>query len=538
MRVLIVGAGPSGLMMALCLKEHGVNATIIDKKSSTTAYSKALGMQPRTLEVFQDLKLADKIVESGMPMPAMFFYKGSKLLGNADFSWLETAFPFILGIPQSITESILEEALAAQGIHVKWGTSLEQLQEMEERVFVTLNKQGSIASELYDYVIGCDGIHSKVREDLGISFKGMKDPENFALADLEIEGPIKKDGIMAIIAEDNSGLVLFFPITQGRTRIVINNCLLDPKTQPTLEYFEKIVYERTRLPLKFKNLQWASMFNVQYKKAKRFSQGRCYLVGDAAHVHSPIGGQGMNTGLQDAYNLAWKIAYVIKHQASSSLLATYHEERHANALKLLRMTKIMTTVATAHSYLLRILRPHILKFVLKRKKFTRFLTKKLSQLSNHYRSSSLSRSLLTWKSRLYVFSKKPGIQAGDRAQDFVLVCKKHQELFLDLISGPSLSVVIFATHLKSIEKQLRQLDFLVNAKFPFLQVFVILKENGITDLVDFTGKICCCKTKDFEKYANVFPVMYVLRPDKYIGLKQESVDLKSLERYLNQTLGF
>jgi 2-polyprenyl-6-methoxyphenol hydroxylase-like FAD-dependent oxidoreductase len=120
-------------MMALCLKEHGVNATIIDKKSSTTVYSKALGMQARTLEVFQDLKLAHKMVEAGVPMPVMFFYKGSKLLGNADFSWLETTFPFILGIPQSTTESILEAALAAKGIHVKWNTSLEQLQEMEDR---------------------------------------------------------------------------------------------------------------------------------------------------------------------------------------------------------------------------------------------------------------------------------------------------------------------------------------------------------------------------------------------------------------------
>jgi hypothetical protein len=147
-------------------------------------------------------------------------------------------------------------------------------------------------------------------------------------------------------------------------------------------------------------------------------------------------------------------------------------------------------------------------------------------------------SFLGWKSKLNVFSKRPGVQAGDRAVDFFLINKEDPELFLDLVSGPNLSVVIFATHLKSIEKQLRQLDFLVNAKFPFLQIFVILKEDGITELVDFTGKIACCKTKDFEKYANDFPVMYVLRPDKYIGLKQEQIDLKSLEHYLNQTLGF
>jgi 2-polyprenyl-6-methoxyphenol hydroxylase-like FAD-dependent oxidoreductase len=534
MRVLIVGAGPTGLMMALCLKEHGIHPTIIDKKSTTTTFSKALGMQARTLEVFKDLKLANKMIASGVPMPKMFFYKGSKLLGSADFSWLETAFPFILGIPQSTTESLLELALVSKGLYVRWNTTLEQLQEMEDRVFVTLNKEGAIASELYDYVIGCDGIHSKVREDLGISFKGMKDPENFALADLDVDGPIKKDGIVGIIAEDNSGLVLFFPITEGRTRIVINNCLLDPNTHPTLEYFEKIIQERTHLKLKLKNLHWASMFNVQYRKASQFSKGGCFLVGDAAHVHSPIGGQGMNTGLQDAYNLAWKLAFVSKNQASPHLLDTYSEERHANAAHLLKMTKIMTIVGTAKSCVLRALRPHILKCVLNKKNLSHFLTKKLSQLSNHYRTSSLSRIKLSWKRRLQ--SKKPLILSGDRILDIPLIFQGENTTLLDLVCGPYFSCIIFTKHFKTVEKQLRQLDFLLNAKYPHIQLYVIALENGQQELPDFTGKIALCKAECFEKLKLFTPTIYLLRPDKYVGFMQDALDLKSLEGYLDTFL--
>lgn len=534
MRVLIVGAGPSGLMMALCLKEYGISATIIDKRSTTTTFSKALGMQARTLEVFQDLKLAKKMVAAGLPMPRMFFYKGSKLLGKADFSWLETTYPFILGIPQSTTESVLEQALTAQGMHVRWNTSLEQLQEMEDRVFVTLNKEGTLASELFDYVIGCDGIHSKVREDLGISFKGMKDPENFAVADVELIGNIKKDGILAVIAEDNSGLVLFFPITEGRTRIVINNCHLDPHTEPSLEYIQQIVKQRTQQELTLKNLHWSSMFNVQYRKASQFSKGHCFLVGDAAHVHSPIGGQGMNTGLQDAYNLAWKLALVIKNQASPHLLDTYGEERHSNAKKLLRLTKIMTIVGTAKSWILRLLRPHILKFVLNKQKLSHFLTLKLSQLSNHYRSSSLSRNRLSWKKWLQ--SKHHYLVAGDRLLDLELMVQGKLCSLLDFVSGPHFSVLIFATHIKAVEKQLRQLDFLLNAKYPHIELYVIAKDNGSQELADFTGKIASCDLQSFEKYSLSSSIIYLVRPDKYIGLVQEDLDLKPLEHYLDAFL--
>ena len=534
MRVLIVGAGPTGLMMALCLKEYGIHATIIDKKSATTTYSKALGMQARTLEVFQDLKLAKKMVESGMLMPKMFFYKGSKLLGKADFSWLETTYPFILGITQSTTESLLEQALTAKGVNVKWNTSLEQLEEMEDRVFVTLNKEGTVASELFDYVIGCDGIHSKVREDLGISFKGMKDAENFAIADLEVEGNIKKDGVLAFIAEDNSGLVLFFPITEGRTRLIVNNCLLQTHTEPSLEYFQKIVKQRIQQELTLKNLHWSSIFNVQYRKASKFSKGKCFLVGDAAHVHSPIGGQGMNTGLQDAYNLAWKLAFVIKNQGYPHLLDTYHEERHLNAVKLLRMTKIMTKVGTARSFVLRLLRPHILKFVLNKQGLSQLLTKKLSQLSNNYRSSSLSRTCMSWKNRFKCC--KEVLKAGDRLLDISLNFQEEMNSLLDWVSGPHFSIVLFTKHLKGIDKQLRQLDFLINAKYPHVEIFVIAQENGQTELGDFTGKIASCDLKSYEKYGSRLPMLYVVRPDKYIGYKQEVIDPKCLENYLDTFL--
>ena len=534
MRVLIVGAGPSGLMMALCLKEYGVHATIIDKKSSITMDSKAIGMQARTLEVFKDLGLAHDFVESGTLMSKMYFYKGSKLLGLASFSWLDTAFAFILGISQATTESKLEQALAAKGVHVKWNTTLEQLQEMEDKVFVTLNKDGAISSELFDYVIGCDGIHSKVREEIGISFKGMKEPENFAIADVEMAQELNKKGILAFIAEDDSGLVLLFPLQAHRTRIVINRCLLPQGEKPSLSYLQDIIEQRTQLKVHLKNLYWSSVFNIQYKKASQFSKGNCFLVGDAAHVHSPVGAQGMNTGLQDAYNLAWKLAMVMKKQASSQLLQTYHEERHQNAVELLRMTKMMSHLTLARSKIICKLRPLILKMLLQKRSFNRWITRKISQLGNHYRKSSLSRASggFSFGSK----SKKIALQAGDRLLDSTINPNQKASSLLDWVQGPHFSILIYTTHIKSSEKQIRQLDFLLNAKYPEIALFVITMQNEPCELADFSGKIATCASAVFEKYCQGLYTLYVLRPDKYVGYIQQRYHQKSLENYLDGIL--
>ena len=479
--VLIVGAGPSGLMMALNLRRHGVPFKIIDKKEGITTFSKALGMQARSLEIFKTLGLAKEILENGQPMSALKFYKGVRLLALASLARLETEYPFILGIPQSKTEGILERALKEEGVEVNWNTELSAMQSYEDHVDVTLNVGSQILKETYQWVIGCDGIHSIVRESNGIPFLGAKEPELFALADVKIEGGIDLTTTTAVIAKNNQGLAMFFPITEGRVRIVINNCKLERHEIPTLEYINKIIKERVRSDLVIRDLKWSSLFNIQYRKAHLFSKGRCFLVGDAAHIHSPIGGQGMNTGLQDAYNLAWKLSLVIHGRAKPSLLKSYHEERWKNAKALLSMTRKMTVVATAKYTIIKWLRPYILRMVLNTKCINDKIAFRVSQLHVNYKNMSLSKEYPSCPFSHFgrVFRKAP--HAGQRVVDkpIQVINDPEKRTLYDYLSEGMFHVLLFMTEeFEAYPDQLKELKEIAKIKVSEVKLaIVIYKEN-------------------------------------------------------------
>lgn len=531
MKILIVGAGPSGLMMASCLKHHGVSFTIIDSKEKTTEFSKALGMQARSLEAFLDLGLSNQMVKNGIEMKSITFYKDINLLARIDFSSLESEFPFILGIPQSETEKILNENIKSAGFNVSWQTTLVDFEEEESGLSCTIDKEGKIHTEVFDFVIGCDGIHSKVREILKIPFLGMKNPENFAIADVDIEGDINLLEISTYISKDDNGLIMIFPLSKNRGRIIINNCLLEKHVVPTLDYVQGVVKERLANKISLKNLHWSSIFNVQYRKSTLFSKGRCFLVGDAAHVHSPIGGQGMNTGLQDAYNLAWKLAYVVKKKAELSLLDTYHEERNLNAKKLLFLTHKMTLVGTAQSRFLKFLRPKLIKFIANKKTILNFLINRLAQLSLHYRGLSLSKEKICG-----IFCKKYQIQAGDRFPNIKVRSLKDgsDQSILYHLKGPEFAVILLVDHVEKCTQKIQKLDFMLNGKFSDFKYFVLtpeLPERGI----DFSGLGLSCKKEDFIRLTQKEGLI-LIRPDKYIGFKTDSIDPSSLEKYLDHFL--
>lgn len=537
--VLIVGAGPSGLMMALNLHRYQIPFKIIDKKEGITPFSKALAMQARTLEIFKELGIVKKMLEEGHPVEGLQFYKGTSRLALASFAGLETEYPFILGISQSKTESVLEEVLKERGVQIDWNTELYSMQSYEDRVDVVLSNKDKTYKETYQWVIGCDGIHSKVRESNAIAFLGDTNPEVFAVADVKVEGKINTTVGMSVLSRNRKGLVLFIPLKEARMRIVINNCELQKHEIPTLEYINKAIEERVGMELVAKDLSWASVFNIQYRKASLFSKGRCFLVGDAAHVHSPIGGQGMNTGLQDAYNLAWKLSLVIKGRAKYSLLKTYHEERWENARRLLSMTHKMTVVTTANSFFIGWIRPYVIRLFINVKKINDKIAFRISQLGVNYRHMSLSKEycgcLFSYFGRF--FKKAP--RAGERIIDKnieVLDDSSKRSLY-EYVQGGVFHLLLFLTEeMQSYPEQLRQLiEISYKMKNPDVRLAVVVYGEN-----DFTKKqwhadVILDKTGDLHKrYGAIKPCMYLIRPDQYIGMRSSKIDYLRLKRYLDK----
>lgn len=537
-KVLIVGAGPTGLMMALALQRYQVPVRIVDKKEGITKFSKALGMQARTLEVFRDFGLDKKLLSIGHKITQLEFYKGNEQLVQVHFSHLQkTEYPFILGIAQSETERVLLQALQEKGVQVEWGTEVVGLVSHPTYVDVTFSHQQKLSYDSYSWVLGCDGLHSIVRDASHIGFMGLQDENRFALADLQIEGDLPKDRGRAYLGGKNEGLVMIFPFDQHDTRIVLDHCLLPERTTPSLEYLQKEVQTRTKQPFVLKDMTWSSTFHIQYKHAVRFSQGRCFLAGDAAHVHSPIGGQGMNTGLQDAYNLAWKLGLVYHGKANNSLLKTYHEERYKNAKRLLRITHIMTKIGARQTSLFKYLAPHIMKFVFNHQALHDRIVYRMSQLEINYRHMKLCKEYLLCPifCRNKAFLTAP--HAGDRVVNYpaTLAATKKKTTLCDLLPGTKFHLVVFlptqyASKI-SILEELQDLD--INCP-QVGKILVVQQEKDIPEqmwsnaiLIDDSGKL-------FAEYGAKSACMYVIRPDQYIGMRSVFLSKKRFKNYLKK----
>jgi 2-polyprenyl-6-methoxyphenol hydroxylase-like FAD-dependent oxidoreductase len=358
--VLIVGAGPTGLMLALCLSKQNIPFRIIDQKMGPSKHSKALGLQPRTLEILDNLGVVDPFLEKGNPIKAFNWYSGGKKTLHIDLeSNLESSFKNILILPQSETEKLLIEQINGQ---VEWGKKLLSYEPHEEYISVQLEEE-TIETK---WLMGCDGAHSQVRKQMGCAFEGDAVPHYFLLADVRAKWPFSQNELQIFFEKE--GVMALFPLdhSEGWMRIVANMPNL-PLTQETRAYsldeVQSLFKERSELDISFEEMTWSSLFKVSYHVADKVQEGRVFLLGDAFHIHSPVGGQGMNTGMQDAYNLSWKLARVIKGQSPTRLLESYADERLSNAKKLIKVTRQTTKMIDLSNAPLRFLRSWILPHI-------------------------------------------------------------------------------------------------------------------------------------------------------------------------------
>jgi len=362
--VLIAGAGPVGLTLANELVRHGVSVRIVDKAAARTDKSKALVLWSRSLELFDDAGYAAAFLPAGFPAHGAQISTGKEIVARVSFDSVDSRFPYALMIPQSETERILEERLATHGIVVERSVELTTFADKGASVEATLNKADGATETLEaDWLVGCDGAHSSVRHGLGFAFEGSTQESQWALADGHISGLEPNDRLHIVWHRD--GILAFFPIVGDRWRVVGDLGLaMDGARQddPTLADINELLAHRGSRDFVMSDPIWLASFRINERKVRDYRKGRVFLAGDAAHIHSPAGGQGMNTGMQDAFNLAWKLALVIKGDAKPSLLDSYSPERTAVGDRVLRNAGRLTEAATLRNPLLQGIRNTVAKF--------------------------------------------------------------------------------------------------------------------------------------------------------------------------------
>ncbi|MCU1758668.1 FAD-dependent oxidoreductase [Pseudomonas sp. 14P_8.1_Bac3] len=395
--VLIIGAGPTGLVLALWLSKLGIRVRILDKTAAPGTTSRALAVQARTLELYRQLDLADAVIHSGHRVAAAnFWVKGEPVVHlplNRVGEGL-TPYAFLEMFPQDEHERLLIERLETFGILVERNTALESFEETSDGISARLrlpDGQEEICQACY--LAGCDGARSIVRKTLDSGFPGGTYQQIFYVADVLASGPAL-NGELHVDLDEADFLAVFPMAHEGRARLI--GTVRDERAQQAdaLQFADVSRQAIEHLKVKVEQVNWFSTYRVHHRVADHFRGGRAFLLGDAAHVHSPVGGQGMNTGIGDAINLAWKLAAVLSGGAEVQLLDTYETERIAFARKLVATTDRVFSFVTAEGRVADLLRTRLAPFLLPKvtafETPREFLFRTVSQITVNYRGMPLS----------------------------------------------------------------------------------------------------------------------------------------------------
>ncbi|MGH8694882.1 MAG: FAD-dependent monooxygenase, partial [Burkholderiales bacterium] len=329
--VLVVGAGPTGLMLANQLGRRGVRALIIDRHAGPARETRALGVQARTLEIYSKLGIVDEALRLGKRATGANMWAEGRRAARipvGDIGKDLSPYPFLLILGQDDSERLLGDALRNRGMAVQWDTELVALEQEHDHVTATLRQpDGTTRKIAAAWVGGCDGARSAVRELNGIAFPGALYEHVFFVADTQATGDMVPDELNIYLWRE--GFHLFFPMRGTDHWRVVGILPADLRGRDDLAFEDVIPSVRREAGdgLSFQGCSWFSTYRIHHRSAARFRDRRCFLLGDAAHIHSPVGAQGMNTGLQDAYNLAWKLALVVTGRADAGLLDSYEDER-------------------------------------------------------------------------------------------------------------------------------------------------------------------------------------------------------------------
>lgn len=400
-QVVVVGAGPAGLTLASELLARGVSTRIIDQRDGAVSASQALALHARSLELFDAAGIADRMVAAGQPMRRMNMYVDGRQLVSLDFRHNGSRFGYGLGIPQRKTELILRQRIAELGGAVTPRTELLDFVQSELGVVARVkDADGAVQSIRAEFMVGCDGARSRVRHGLDLKFEGHPYPERWLMADGRVDWNSSPDESHAFFGS-RGGAVVLLPLPGGLWRVVLPFVGEREPGSPTLGEIQALIDQRAPRKLVLSDPIWLTDFSCQLRLAARYRVGRVFLAGDAAHIHTPAGGQGMNVAIQDAFNLAWKLGLVLSGSSPDWLLDTYEAERRPAAEGVLNLTDGIVSMARITNPAKRLLRDTIVPLASRMPVIQKRATRRTGQLHVAYRSSRLA----------------VGASAGDRMPD-------------------------------------------------------------------------------------------------------------------------
>ncbi|MEM9226506.1 MAG: FAD-dependent monooxygenase [Verrucomicrobiota bacterium] len=535
--VLIVGAGPVGLTLACELARHGVHHRIVDKASTASTTSKALAIHARTLEVLDTMDVIDTFLERGQRVNGMSLYSKGKTITRIGIDEVDSRYNFILDLPQYETEIILAEHLEAKGFTIERGMRLEGFTQGDDYVDATLARGDYRETVRARYLVGCDGSRSTVRKELDLPFEGEVYDENFVLADVHIDWDQSESEIQ--MYTDKQGIVAIFPMPGGRHRIIAT-VPTDGEVQLEIPFFDQLLKERLVHKARLHNPIWFSQFKIHHRIVPRYSVGRVSLAGDAAHIHSPAGGQGMNTGMQDAYNLGWKLALSL--QQDVDLLESYSQEREPVGHDVLKTTDRMTRLMTMKNPLSASLRNRVLPVLNGLDAFQRRVRDSLEEIDIEYAHSPVIQEAIDDalpKEATKAFAS--GAIAGVRAPEGTVVHAgsgvAHRLYSFFRLSKHVLIIFTQARLDKSHnEASLECLD-LVKAHYDHLIMPLIIsgRRPPSQDSSDHPYTYLDTRDSVHEAYGvHKSSALFLIRPDSIIGYRSLPVDVAKLKRYLER----
>lgn len=552
-QVLVVGAGPTGLLLACELARRGCGVRVIEKRAARSSTSKALAVHARTLEVWEDAGVLDLALKRGRRVHGMNLYDGAKRLAHVGLDELESPYPFVLVLPQSETEAILEARANQLGVAVERGLELVALNQDADAVHCTLRKVVGEGGEQVQasYVVGCDGAHSTVRDELEIEFKGTDVPASFVFADAHLEGELDPEEAHTWFSPEGPALCLPLP-RPGLWRVI---AAVPPDVErpaePQLSWIEAKLRERSTRDLRLRDPVWLSGFDVRQRKVDEYRRGRVFLAGDAAHCHSPIGGQGMNTGLQDAYNLGWKLALAVEGRVKDAVLESYEAEREPVASELLRLTERGTRVVTLRNPLSQALRNQVGRFLTSLDVVQQRLARQVGELSVNYRRSPLVAedrcSVLQADLRHSPDSEKPslwdwgefaaGPRPGERVPDVVFETPQGEQRLYPLLQGTQHDLLLFDgaadtpegyTGLKALVSQV------AGRCGDRVRTRIVIPHATAPEVLAGEDVVCDSAGLLHRAFRAGAECLYLVRPDGYLAYRAQPVEPVLLMAYFDK----
>ena len=532
--ILVVGAGPTGLTMAAVLARYGLTPRVIDKAVVPPAdRSRAIVLQARTLELFDDLGIVKEVLGEALVVASanVFTQKGGRGTITIKPEWIDSLYGRFVTLPQDETERILGGLVERSGVTVERGVELTGIEEgAESATAILTHADGTVERVAADYILGCDGAHSAVRHHAGIPFPGSTYPDECLLGDVEMRWRLPDEQLSICPAQD--GVLLAFPLP-GRHHfriIMILPATADPESR-TLEREEFLAQLRRMVPPvagvvdepTVIESRWLTRYRLHSRGVPIYRKGRAFVAGDAAHIHSPAGAQGMNTGIQDSYNLAWKLALVVRGVMSPSILDTYQEERHRVGEHLLKSTDRMFAMLAGGGRLglfvrrfMPALGVRVVGFPIIGKRIARFV----SQTGIRYRDSALS-------TEAHGAGRLPrhAPHAGDRAPDVEL---GYMRRISDLLRGPQHTLLLFGGRSTALIERFSELAREVSARYGDLVRPIVLRLPNAQPPrgeIDDNGAA-------HDRYGADPGAIYLVRPDGYISFRGAETDTEVLRTML------